>query len=530
MAEAAAESSRLSREVGAVVAGRVFVSLLDSFKAFILLRIIDKAGYGTMAFALAWYGTAVGFGTLAIPDSLIALLPKATLGAQRSLVRQSLLLLAAIGSVLGLAIALMAMLPGMLPPQQPGLASVLPWTALAVAADLPSQCLQAFLLGIKRHRQASLRAISLSGMANLALVVPALLGLSVSGILACYAMACVIRLMVTLATYRSCFADAPQEPYPGGLRAQLNVAVPLSLNGMVGLGNRQLSTWVAGLLLMPAVFADFATGAQELPVVTMLPNAVAVAMLPHLSALAVDPAGRRQAVLQWHASMVRVALVMVPLWLVATVEAEGLMAMLGGEAYRSAALPFRVTALLLPLRLTGYGSMLLALGLPRAVLRSQLWALAANVLICAGTFVAHRHLGAGDQWVLAGASFSFVLAQAVAISVMLGDIGAAAGLSWWRAFPWSGVLRVTRLALVPAALLAAWHLVGAELAGVAELLRDLGHLGVPQIALDLGGLALRLLFFVLLFVGLALRAGLLPPDDRATVLSWLKLEPLRRKT
>lgn len=517
MAERAANAA-MGREIGAVVVGRVAVSVLDSAKTFILLRLVDKAGYGTLAFALAWYGTAVGFGALALPDSLMALLPKYTPSEQRGLVRQTLRTLGAVGATLGLGILAATWVPSALPSGQPQLVQVLPWVALAVAADMPAQALQAFLLGIKRHREASLRALAMSGLANLSLVLPVLLGHGPVAVLACYAAACCIRLLVTLWSYRQAFAGIAAQRPAGGIVAQLGFAVPLSLNGLVGMCNRQLATWVAGLLLPAVAFADFAAGGQELPFVAMIPNAVAVALLPHLSSMAVGEQGRADALKLWHASMLRVALLMVPLWLLLTLEAESLLVVIGGEGYRTAALPFRITALLLPLRLTGYGTMLLALGMPRAVLRSQIWALAVNLGICGAT-VALARGGAATPTVLAGASLSFVAAQMAAIAVMLQQIGTATRVGWVGAFPWPGFVRVLGLALVPAVPLGAWH--------VVQPAPDLP--GVPPLISQLLGIVVRAALFAAAWALLALRAGLVPPQDRAMVWAWLTLEPLRRR-
>ena len=348
-----------------------------------------------------------------------------------------------------------------------------------MAADLPAQMLQAFLLGIQQHRAAAIRALGLAALANLALLIPVLAGASLPVVAASFALACVARLAVTAWSVRRAFADVAPEPYPGGLRAQLRMAIPLSLTGVVSTVNRQLTTWTAGFLLPAALFADFAVGAQELPLVAMLPNAVAVALLPRLTQQLSQPHERPAGLALWHASMLRVALLMLPVWVWCSVEAVPLLTALGGPQWASAALPFRITALLLPLRLTAYGTMLLALGLPRHVLV----ALATTLLSCASLWLLHGQGLLDAPTALVGGSAAFVLSQLAAIALLLQSIARACGLPWQKAFPW----RAWALRLVVAAvtMLPVQLLHGAVATDAPTLMMQLGVRAAAYAALTL---------------------------------------------
>ena len=456
-------ANRVASDVGAVVAGRVAVAALDSVKFFALVRLLDKSAYGTLAFALALHLSAMTLGTLAVPDSLLALLPRASTGQQAALARQSLQLLGALGVLVGLGVLAAGHIPALLPAGQPALPLLLPWLALAIAADLPAQMLQAFLLGIRQHRRAATRALGLAAVANLALLVPVLLGAPLWQVAACFALASIVRLLVTVGTVIRAFPDVAPEPFAGGLRTQLEMAIPLSLTGLTATLNRQLTTWTAGFLLPAALFADFAVGAQELPLVAMLPNAVAVALLPHLTHLMRQPVQRREGLALWHASMLRVALVVLPVWVWCSVETVPLLTAMGGPRWASAAVPFRLTALLLPLRLTAYGTVLLALGLPRVVLRAQVAAMATTLLGCGLLWLAHGQGLLTAHAALVGGCAAFVLSQFVAIALLLRGIAGGVGVTWSAAFPWRAWairLGVAASAMVPVALLPALPLSG----------------------------------------------------------------------
>ena len=512
---------KLSKQVGAVVFGRIIVAAIDSLKAFLLVRLLTKDAYGALAFTLAWRATAMGLGTLGIPDSLLYFLPRSKQGAQRSLVRQSLLLLGVVGLGIGLIIAIVALIPSLLPLDRPDMSPALLCIAVAVVLDLPSAALASFLLGTERHRTSALVAMGLSLLANASLLLPAWSGASLVQILVAYDVMAALRLAVTWIVWWRVFRDVDPAPFAGGLRTQLNFSIPLSLNGLAGLVNKYFATYVAGWLLAAAAYADFAVGSQELPFVGMVPYAVAVAVLPRLSQLAgASPdgvTGARDALTLWHSSIERVALIMLPLGVFCLVEAEALLTVCYEARYRSAALPFRISAMLLPLRVTSYGTMLMALGRPRWILRAQLSSMAFNAMATV-PLLAWVHFaatqGPDPQVRMAWMCAVSVSATYVGVWVMMGEIGRQASVSIIKAFPWPGYLRRAGLAALAGVPLVLWQLWLPEPSGA------LAQAGV---------LALRLLLYVGLYLGLVLGAGLVPPDDRKVLGQWLRLEPLWRR-
>lgn len=498
-----ADRTTLERQIGAVLFGRVLVAALDSLRAFILARLLDKAGFGVLSVGLTWYGLCTGLGTLALPDALMALLPRCE-GGGRQLVTRALGWLtatAALGGVLVLAVSLSA---------SGETAAVLRWAALAVALDLPGQVLQAVLLGSQRHQAAALSGLLLSGAASLALLVPAAFGLGAPWLMASFCGVAVVRLALLVRSLRGLCPTTP-EPV---LARLWPTAWPLWLTSATGIANRSLSTAVASALLPAAAFADLTVGSQELPVVTMLPNAVAVAVLPYLAQHAAG--GSASAALElWHAGIRRLALVMLPLWVVASLEAGPLLELLyGGPAWRSAALPFCITALLLPLRVTTYGTMLLALDQPRHVLWSQVAGVAVNAALVGCLVLVPADNAQGRVGLAATAG---TLGQAVAIAWMLWAIAVATQTTLGSVFPWRD-LAVRGLAAVAAAVpivaLRTWS---------GETLALPGHAGLAF------GLAVRVALYLAAWLLLLRLADWVPAQDWQTLGRWARLEPLWRK-
>lgn len=499
----------LEWQIGAVLFGRVLVAALDSLRAFLLARLLDKSGFGVLSAGLTWYGLVTGLGTLALPDALMALLPRCD-GGGRQLVGRSVKILAGTGA-LGGAIALLASL------QATGdTATAMRWAALVAAIDVPGQVLQAVLLGSQRHQTAARTGLVLSGAASVALLVPAAFGASPPWLMASFGAVALVRLLLLVRAAGQLKADTP----PAILAKLWPTAWPLWLTTAAGVANRSLSAAAGTALLPAAAFADLAIGSQELPVVTMLPNAVAVAVLPHLVRLHGDGRadGVQAALGLWHAGIRRLALLMLPLWVVCTLEAEPALQLLyGGPAWRSAALPFRITALLLPLRVTTYGTMLLALGLPRQVLWSQIVGVSANALLLAAAFAVPAAQVDVRMGLLAAAG---AVGQAAAIAWMLAALGRATAAGVRGVFPWRDLAARVAVAVMAAAPMVALRL------GIGEAWG-----GGTALGGETGGTALgvvgRVLAYAVAYL-LALRAlGWVPAEDWATLGRWLRLEPLR---
>ncbi len=510
-------AAKLSAQVGAVVFGRILVSLINSLKVFLLVRLMTKDDYGALAFALTWQATAIGLGLLAVPDSLLYFLPRNKAGVQRSLVHQSLVLLSVVGVLLAGVICLLSLLPAVPPLGQEQMRTALLCIALSVALDLPASVLASFLLGVERHRASSLLAMGLSLLANLALLLPAWAGASTVQILLAYDVMAAIRLSVAWLAWWRVFRGVQPQTFEGGVRRQMTFAIPLALNGLAGLVNRYFGTYVAGWLLGAAVFADFAIGRQELPFVSTIPYAVAVAVLPRLSALAGGEGGAtsKDALSLWHGSIERVALIMLPLFAFVFIEAETLLGVLFESRYRSAALPFRITALMLPLRVTSYGTMLVALGRPKAILRSQLAGMAFNALAI-GPLIVWALMGdPGPELRIAWICAASAIATWIIVGIMLQAVGREVGVGFWGAFPWPGYLRRFALVAIAAVPLVGWQL----------------FIDEPEsVWLQAALLIVRLLLFAGLYLLLVLRSGFMPPEDRKVLFSWLRLEPLWKKS
>jgi peptidoglycan biosynthesis protein MviN/MurJ (putative lipid II flippase) len=208
----------------------------------------------------------------------------------------------------------------------------------------------------------------------------------------------------------------------------------------------------------------------------------------------------------WHASMVKVALVMMPVFVGLFVLAEPLVRLLFSAEYTEAAVPFRVYLCLLPLRLCAYGAVVRALGQTKPVLVAAVAGLTVNAALNYPFYLAFD---------LAGPALASIVAQLVAIGLLLAVIRRRLGITWARVFPVKGVLHAFGIAAVAAVPL---------VLGAPTLLAMTGHRWTDDvIALSVGGGAFLAVYLVVGRVG-----GLLSGEDLRYLVDFLTGRLARR--
>lgn len=503
-ADASAESLQAQRPsgrtlaagAGLVSAGRMLGGVFNLLIIVALTRLLDPAIFGLVAMVYLIQETLNSIGTLGLPSALFYFVPKHGEASARSLGLWTGGLL----FLLALPLALTLWLGG---PSiaawtdKPDLAPALGYLAVYLLADFPGQALPNFLLARQSYRAAFGVTVFFYGGRFLSLVVPAALGGSLQTLMISFAGVALLRLAAFLG-YFLLVQRGPWGRSGWSPRQLLAYGVPLSLSQIVGKLNVQIDKYMIAALCSAQVFAVYTVGAIELPLVAAIAYSVTDALIPAMVLLH----GRRdsQGFLQtWHGSMGKVAAIMMPIFFFFLVMAPAAMRVFFSASYGDAAVPFRVYLLLLPLRLCSYGGVVRALGRTRPVLWASGAALAANALL---NYPLYRVLG------LPGPALASVLAQLVAIALLLHAVRVVLGVRWRVLFP---VRRVAHALLV---------------AGVACL----PLLAVPQwLSGDVLQLSVGAALYLPLYLGLAATTGLLGREDFQYLRDVVSLRILRRR-
>jgi O-antigen/teichoic acid export membrane protein len=445
---------------------------------------------------------------LYIPESFLYFAPKVSLPELKGLVRQSMRLLFGLGLLGSLILGGFALRPSLfLEGDHPeGLTVLLLLSGVSTVVGFPASVFGNLFIVTNNHRKSAGISLVVTVIGSAGALLPAILGAPVAWIVVSQIGSVALRFAMSWHVYARLYPGVPVAPFPGGLRAQIGYVVPLAVSRFANLFNQRLDKFVVGLFFTAGLFAEFSVGSQELPLVSILPYTIASTMLPEL----VDRfekgstrlTGAREAVLLWHTGIRKATLVMLPVATFLLLSADPLMRVLYGSAYAGAALPFRIYSALLPLRVTGYGIMLMAFGETKMILRAQAIGMIFNV---AASLVLLPTIG------MVGAPLAAVLTQATMIVFMLYRIERVARVGLRGIFPWRHYGRVALAAVLAAAPLAAAWATGAARVHPAIYLGA----GVP--------------IYLALYLSVARFAGILEEEDRAFVRRWLRLEPLLRR-
>ncbi|WP_437970285.1 oligosaccharide flippase family protein [Sorangium sp. So ce260] len=501
-----AQGASLADRIGMIVGGQFVNTLIALVQGVVVVRLLGKAEYGVLAFATMLFMTGRDLALLYLPESFLYFAPKVTRAELKGLVRQSMLLLLGLGALSALAFSVFALVPSVFLDGREGVTQLLLLIGLMSVIAYPASVFGPLFIATNNHRKSAGLALIVTLSSAAGAIVPAALGCSVTWIVAAQCAAQVLRLGLSYRLYARLFQDVAAAPFPGGVRAQLAYALPLSVTRFAGLFNQKLDKFVIGLFFSAGLYAEFAVGSQELPLVGVLAYSVASTMLPDLVARVETgrtPAeGARAAIALWHSGIRKTTLIMLPVAAFLLLFAEPLMRTVYGDAYAGAAVPFRIYSALLPLRVTAYAIMLMAFGKTSMILRIQVLSMVFNAV---ANLVLLPTLG------MVGAPLSAVLTQALGIVMTVAAIARFSGVGLRGVFPWGHYGRVAATALVAAAPLTPFLVTGA----VDER---------PALCLTLGAPLYAALYLVAAWV-----TGVLAPEDRAFVARWLRLEPLRSR-
>lgn len=502
----AEDGASLADRIGMIVGGQLVSTLINLVQGVVVVRLLGKSEYGVLAFVTVLFTTGRDLAQLYVPESLLYFTPKVTRPELKGLVRQSMLLLLGLGTLTALVFAAFAFLPGVFLGGREGITAPLLLIGLTSVIGFPASVFGPLFIATNNHRKSAGVALVVTVAGAAGALVPAALGCSIAWILAAQCAAQALRLWLSYRLYARLFQGVPAAPFPGGVRAQLAYALPLSVTRFAGLFNQKLDKFVVGLFFSAGLFAEFAVGSQELPLVSVLAYSVTSTMLPDLVARVeggrTREEGARAAIDLWHSGIRKTTLIMLPVAAFLLLFAEPLMRTIYGDEYAGAAVPFRIYSALMPLRVTAYGIMLMAFGQTAIILRIQVLAMVFNT---AASLALLPTIG------MIGAPLSAVLTQAIMIVLMVARIARFSGVGLRGVFPWGYYGRVAASAVVAAA-----PLTGLLASGAIE--------ERPGVCLALGAP-----LYTGLYLAAAWLTGVLAPEDRAFVARWLRLEPLRSR-
>jgi O-antigen/teichoic acid export membrane protein len=479
-------------DTGVIVYSRLAAGGIGLVALAVAARSLSRADFAYVAFAIMVFSTALALGSMGLHEAVYYFLGNRPNDAP-AVIRQATFLLACAS---GPAIAVVALLVFVARPDV-DLRPVFPWLALSLAIELPTQPALNALIATRHARVASSIFVGLAAVRATAMIVPILLGEPVTAIVPALAIGSTARLIVYIGILARWFPGPARWSDRGQIRTILVFTLPVGFAEMCGALNQQLDKYLVSILLGVSDLAQYAVGAWEFPLITIIPFAVGAAVQSrYVQRWAEhDRAGLLEL---WRTAVRKTALLVIPLAVMILVLAEDLLVTMFSENYRAAALPFRLFNGILLLRFASYGALFRAVGHTRPLL------IQAALLV-----ILNLALGVPFTYAFGfpGPALATLVANWIVWLVTLATLTKVLDCRLRDALPWLAYARTIVTAGAAGAILA-WAREAAALGAGANL-----ALGPPV--------------FIALFFALAAPQRLIERGDLAFLRRWLTLRLLR---
>src|SRR5699024_3824191 len=140
--------------------------------------------------------------------------------------------------------------------------------------EAPTWPVTNILLALDRQKDSAWYEMVTSGLSFVCLVVPLALGYSlVAGIYGLVVYA-ILRFLISVCWVMIVMPQRLEKPSGISLREQMGFSVPLGFSSLISKINRYADKFIVSLLLPVTAYAEYTIGAQEVPIIRVIPFAV----------------------------------------------------------------------------------------------------------------------------------------------------------------------------------------------------------------------------------------------------------------
>lgn len=359
--------------------GSILVKLTSLVSLAVLSRVFTRTEYAAYRQTLVAYFSIAPALMLGLPQALYYFIPRQRQNSRR-LVTSNLLLLTLTGA--SFTIAMWCGGNEFLAKRwnNPDLARLLlifsPYALLA----LPAVSIGACLAACEKIKQLAVfnvvsRIVAFAAIISLVMLWPK----PVAAVTGQIVGAVIILVPALFLMYRA--TSGPQWlATPDQMWQQLKYSIPLGLSSMLATLSQNLDKVIVSSMRPPEEFALYINGAVEIPVIATITSSVMAVLLPEFARMFKE-GQPGQIVYRWKRAMVKCSLIIFPLMAFLMTMAREAMVVLFSRDYEASSIPFRIYLLMLPLRITTFGPIVMASGKSHLILICTAIVLLSNLVL-----------------------------------------------------------------------------------------------------------------------------------------------------
>lgn len=500
----AEKKESLTEKTGVVVFARIMTTVLDLAIVIATIQLLSKTDFAVIGYLLMIHEVARNLATLGFPESVFYYFERVTKDSRKAFVLQTCCILAGTGFIAGLVILGIAYFsPTLLGNWNPGdiqkVQDLLPLMALVTVLEVPTWPVTNVLLAADRQKDSAWYEMLTSLLTFGSLVLPLALGYSLTVAVWGLVFYAVVRFFGSLIwTYLVLPGDSKISSGIS-LKEQVNFSVPLGMSSLVNKMNKYVDKFVVSILLPAAVFAEYQIGAQEVPIIRVIPFAVGSVLISRYVSLEID--SKKEELLDlWYRGIEKVSLMVLPLTIMSIVIAPDLISLIAeseGTSYEGAIIPFQIYNLIVLIRVTHYGSILQAFGDTKGVMYLSINLVIANIILSVPFTM---------LWGIIGTATSTLIANIYNWYITLRRIGGHMDLPPHKVLPFPFYFRVLFIS---------------ALVGLPVWISRFYIFSEEQV---LGGLGWSIPLYLILFAVVGTFTNTITDDDWAKFREWASLK------
>lgn len=504
----AKKASNLSEKAGVVVFARIITTVIDLAIVIATIQILSKTDFAIIGYLLMIHEVARNLATLGFPDSVFYFFERVSGSAKRAFVNQTTFILLGTAVVAGIFILLVsyfapAFLTEWSPESIDQVQYLLPFMALVAVFEIPTWPVTNILLALDRQRESAWFEMITSLLTFSLLVGPLALGYGLD--IAVYGLVVYgfIRFVGSWIWMRIVLPEGKLSDSEISVRRQVDFSLPLGLSALVNKINRYVDKFVVSILLPVSAYAEYTIGAQEVPIIRVIPFAVGSVLISRYVEFQLE--SKKEDLLKlWYKGVEKVSLMVIPLTIMSIIIASDLIAIIAeseGTSYRNAVLPFQIYNLIVLIRVTHYGSILQAFGDTKGVFYLSVNLVIANLILSIPLTIMYG---------INGTALGTLIANIYNWYITLRRIGGHMELPARKVLPFPYYLKVLGVSIITA--LPIWY----------------GRFLWINKEDTLLGLLASIISFLIIFAALGTALKVISADDWKQLKNWMMLKFLSR--
>ncbi len=440
------QQKSLSEKTGVVVFARIVTTVLDLAIVVATVQLLSKTNFAIIGYLLMIHEVARNLATMGFPESVFYYFERVSKNARTGFVLQTCGILAFTGFIAGIAVLLVAyfsptLLSNWDPTNIQKVKDLLPVMALVTVLEVPTWPLTNVLLAADRQKDSAWYEMLTSLLTFGCLILPIAMGYSLTIAVYGLLLYAVVRFFGSLIWAYIVLPGYARISDRVTVWEQVNFSVPLGMSSLVNKMNKYVDKFVVSILLPAAVYAEYQIGAQEVPIIRVIPFAVGSVLISRYVSLELE-SKKDELLSLWYRGIEKVSLMVLPLTVLSIVIAPDLISLIAeseGNSYESAVLPFQIYNLIVLIRVTHYGSILQAFGDTKGVMYMSINLVVANIILSVPFTMI---------WGIVGTALSTLIANLYNWMVLLRRIGGHLELPFYKVLPFPFYFRVLGIAVL----------------------------------------------------------------------------------